>query len=717
MPKTRKTPRLTSTTTATLPEFHISPSGDDSLPAGPWLTLQGARDALRALRSSGALTGPARVLLHTGTYKIEAPVAFAPEDSHTTYAAAPGETPIIDGGRELTGLRETTHNGLRAWCVTLPEVAAGRLNPRSLFVNGTRRPRARHPKFSPDAEGVQRTLRIGEIRFPEKRKLFEGDHVFKPAPGDVQAWPSLPDAEIVLLHYWVETRLPSPHLDPETGWITCARRSVFNLYESFNPKLARYYIDNLFEALTEPGEWYLHRKTGLLTYLPLPGETLKNTRLTLPCLTRFLDICGIAYNRDGSIITDPLGTRHVEALSFEGLTFRHADWYQPLAEYLPHDKAPLESLAEIPLGSAPQAAVHVPGTVRFRWARRCSFTGNTIQNTGFTALEIGEGCRDLLISGNTLEHLGGGGIKIGGAELDGPPADRTSHITVSDNIIRHTGRVFHQSCGLLLTRAFECALLHNEIAHTTYTGISVGWSWGYRQTITHSILIENNFIHDICEGVLNDNGGIYLLGLQPGTIVRGNHICRVTAADYGGWGIYPDEGCSHVLFEHNWVHDTGGASFSIHYARELILRHNIFARPGDAFLNLGRAEAHIAANLAHNLFLGPAPASFSSGYQGDILNAIESDANIFALPSPDAMPPLTLPDYRKDLPRTRPFTRWLKSGKDLRSLFTPLPFKETASTLTLPKTSPALAAGFKPYDWSICGPRIPTSIRLTRVPS
>jgi hypothetical protein len=684
--------------------FRISPTGDDSSPRGPWASLAGARDALRALRASGAVSGAVKVEFKKGVYRISEPVAFGPEDSHTTYAAAPGAAPVIDGGRELTSLKETTHAGLRAWTVKIPEVASGELNLRSLFVAGTRRPRARYPKFSPDASGVQNALRIGEIRFPEKRKLFDGDHVFKPKLGDIQDWPSLRDAEIVLLHYWVETRLPQPHLDPETGWVSTARRSVFNLYESFNPKLARYYIDNLFEALTEPGEWYVNRKTGLLTYLPLPGETLKNTRLTIPLVTRFLDVTGVAFNRKNSIVTDPFGPQLVEGLAFEGLTFEHSDWYQPSADFLPHDSEAFAGLTDVPLGSAAQAAVHVPATVHFRWCRNCAFERNTVGNIGFTAIEIGEGCSEIRLIRNTLEHLGGSGVKIGGSEIDGPPADRTGHIVFADNTVRKVGRVFHQSCGIFLTRAFDCELVHNEIAHTCYTGVSVGWCWGYRETITRNILVENNYIHDICEGVLSDNGGIYLLGIQPGTVVRGNHICRVTAADYGGWGIYPDEGCSHITFEHNWIHDTGGTAFSIHYGRELIARHNVFARPGDAFANVGRIEDHVALNLSHNVLIGPAKASFSSGYQGDVLDVVESDANIYACDVAE-VPPITMPEYRKDVPPSRPFSAWQKAGKDRLSVFTPLRVKETETTLVFPAKSPALAAGFKPYDWSICGPR------------
>lgn len=683
--------------------LQITPAGNDASPNGPWATLAGARDALRKLRAEGSLSGSAHVEIAAGIYPLSEPISFGPQDSHTTYVAAANAGPVFDGGRVVSDWVETTHAGQRAWVLDLPEVASGQLYFRSLYVHGQRRPRARYPKFTPDLHGAENTNRIGAMRFPEKRDLFAGDHMFKPADGDMQNWPSLHDAEIVLLHYWVETRLPNPRLDPATGWVSCTRRSVFNLYESFNPKLARYYIDNLFEALTEPGEWYLNRTTGRLTYLPLPGEKISKTSVTIPLVTRFIEVTGHAFNR-GSDVGDPLGMRAVEGLAFEGLTFRHSDWYQPSAEMLPHDSASAAGVTDIPLGSAPQSAAHVPAVIQFHWARKCRFERNTVEHTGFTALGIGAGCRDFDICHNTLQHLGGGGAKIGGSELDGPPCDRTSHIRFNDNTVRHVGRVFHQSCGILLTHAFNCDLLHNEIGYTCYTGISCGWSWGYRETITRNIRIENNHIHDICEGVLSDNGAIYLLGVQPGTLVRGNHIHHVTAADYGGWGIYPDEGSSHIVFEHNWIHDTQGSSFAIHFSRELIVRHNVFARAGDSLVGVGRVEDHIAANLSHNLLLGPAKSLYSAAYRGDIRDALSTDANVIAF-TPEKVPPCTHADFRKDVPRRITFVQWRAAGNDRLSLVTPIKFAETATTFSLPKNSPALKAGFQPYDWSICGPR------------
>ena len=82
--------------------FHLSPTGDDANDglapkkrtngSGPWATLAGARDALRKLRADGQLAGPANVLIQDGNYPLTETVAFGPEDSQTTFAAAPHES-------------------------------------------------------------------------------------------------------------------------------------------------------------------------------------------------------------------------------------------------------------------------------------------------------------------------------------------------------------------------------------------------------------------------------------------------------------------------------------------------------------------------------------------------------------------------------------------------------------------------------------------------
>ena len=693
--------------------FHLSPRGRDTAPGStqrPWATLAGARDNLRALRKAGKVTDPVTVLVHDGRYTLRETVNFGPEDSHTRYVAAPRAEPVFDGGERLPGWQVAERNGRAEWSIDLPEVAAKKWFFRSLFVNGRRAPRARLPKFSPDAKGAKNVFRIGEIQHPEKTDLFAGNDTFKPAPGQVQNWASLPDAECVLLHYWIEERLPRPALNPRTGWLSFARKSAFCLFEAYENAfgkrdLARYYLDNLFEALTEPGEWYLNRETGRLYYLPRPGETLANTEITAPRLFAFVRASGQFFN-DTINPVDANATVHVRGLEFAGLTFRHADWFSPLAQLPPfHRKAYGE---DTPIGGSVQAAHMVPGAISIRAARDCAMRDCTIEHAGLYGLEFDEGCRDCAAVGNHLHDLGAGGIRGGGTDLDGHLDGRTGHLTITDNTIHHIGRIFHQGVGVLLGHAFDCVVAHNHIHDACYTGISLGWTWGFRETPSRNNRIEHNLIHDIGAGILSDMGGIYTLGVQPGTVLRGNHLHHIWSQAYGGWGIYLDEGTAHLIVEHNLVHDTKDAPFNIHYARENVVRHNIFARGQHALASVSRIEpGSLSATFIHNLLIGPSEKLFYGGYKGDVSRgALESEANCFWFPG-GRLASCGHPDTRTDVPHHISYAAWRRAGHDALSIVADPKITEGRKNWRLAPNSPALKLGFKPWDWSQCGPRPP----------
>lgn len=699
--------------------YHLSPQGNDqwsgrlARPArnqkdGPWATLAGARDNLRALRASGEISGPVTVTVHAGRYAQSATVAFNHTDSHTHYAAASGAAPVFDGGEALTGWKVGIRNGRTEWTLDLPEVVAGKRHFRSLFVNGRRAPRARFPKFSPDAVGGKNILRVGEMLEPEKHGLGDGRDTFKPAPGDVSPdWTSLPEAEFVLMHYWIEERLPKPALNPRTGWLSFARRSAFCLYEAHGPEHARYYIDNLFEALTEPGEWYLSRETGRLYYLPRPGETPANTTVVAPRLHTFVKAVGSVFGESGDRI-DVHGPKHVHNLEFTGLAFRHGDWFSPLTEkHIPsHDT--LEG-NDLPIGGSVQAAIAVTGSILFRAARDCAVRDCTIEHVGLYGLEFGYGCRDCAATGNTLHDLGAGGIRLGGADLDGLGARRTGSLTITDNHIHHIGRIFHQGIGVLLTNAADCTIAHNEIHDTCYTGISLGWTWGFRDTLTSHNRVEHNLIHHIGAGILSDMGGIYTLGEQPGTVLRGNHLHHIWSHDYGGWGIYLDEGTAHVLVEHNLVHDTRDSGFFIHYGRENVARYNIFARGRRATVGVGKIDpTHYSASFFNNILIGPSESLYRGGYQGNIAQgALITNANCFWTPGGKLAPSVNPETYLKDkgTPHFINFKQWQKAGHDELSIIADPKLTEGKKTWSLAKNSPALKLGFKPWDWSKAGVR------------
>src|SRR5690606_35017987 len=126
-------------------------------------------------------------------------------------------------------------------------------------------------------------------------------------------------------------------------------------------------------------------------------------------------------------------------------------------------------------------------------------------------------------------------------------------------------------------------------------------------------------------------GGVYLLGIAPGTVVRGNHIHDVECQNYGGWGIYLDEGSSHVVIEGNVVHDTSSQCYHQHYGREVIVRDNIWARGREGNIAISRPEDHTSFTFLSNFVVGTSTSGFvsNSGARSVRNYSIDNDLNLF----------------------------------------------------------------------------------------
>ena len=186
---------------------------------------------------------------------------------------------------------------------------------------------------------------------------------------------------------------------------------------------------------------------------------------------------------------------------------------------------------------------------------------------------------------------------------------------VRDNHILQYGRNWANASGVLVTHAKHVEITNNEIHDGYYTAISVGWVWGYAENVTDENLIAFNRIYDIGQGWLSDMGGIYTLGMQPHTEIRGNVISNVAADPgedgYGGWGIYLDEGSSGILVEQNLVYDCGSQGFHQHYGKENVLRNNIFAMNRGGQLRVTRSEEHVSCLLERNIVIGKDTAMYT----------------------------------------------------------------------------------------------------------
>jgi len=627
---------------------------------GPFATLNRVREAIRQLKNAGQFKKALTVMVRGGTYFISEPFILRPEDSGTeeypiTYMAYPGEKPILSAGRKIVGWQPVNNH---LWQVELPEVKAGEFYFSQFFVNGERRRRARIPDES--------YYNVFGPAFPKNLDDDKNKIAFQYKSGDInKSWDNLEDAEVVVLQHWTEARLHIFEIDQENSLITFTGGSKRPLTWSNG-----YYIENIFEGLTKPGDWYLNRETGILYYWPMPDEDMTKVEAIAPAVEQLVRFEG---NVDAN--------EFVQYVVFRGFTFSYTSWALSEKGHF-YDQAELD----IP------AAIYAEGTLH------CGFENNNIAHLGGWGIELGRGSKGNRLIGNNFYDLGAGGIKVGEIINRERDIDETSSTIISDNYFYNGGQVFFGSPGIWIGQSSNNTVSHNEISGSWQWGISSGWNWSYMQpNRTRDNIIEYNHLHNIGESILGTHGAIYTLGVQPGTVIRDNLIHHISG--WYGAGIILDEGSNGILVEKNIVHHTvsGGQVFNWNCSGNVI-QNNIFAlgkesqliRYGDAPQGQEVPNANVSQyNIVYwkegKLHHGNSWSNFDTVYDYNLyFDASGRPINFLAFT----------------------FEEWKTKGLDLHSIIAdPLFVDPEQGDFTLKPGSPALEIGFKPIEISTVGPR------------
>jgi len=647
--------------------IYVTPDGNDAWSGrlekqnragtdGPLASPAGARDAVRRMRTAGTIKGKVEIVFAGGTYQLKEPLILTPEDSGTEKApvffkAAKRASPVISGGRKITGFK-TDSNGI--WSATIPDAGAGKWKFEQLYVNGRFATRARTPDNS-----YYRIQGMNE-KLPKT--------VFIANPADIAPLRNLSpeqlsDVDVYLYHAWECSIHHIESLNQSSSEVTIAGETPWPIQKW--GKNQRYHLENFKDALDEPGEWFLDRD-GTLYYKPMPGQDPATSEViapAVPCLVRLAGDAG--------------GKRPVENITFDSLGFMYTGNILPPKGHADH-----------------QAAVTVGATIEADNARKINIINSSIGCIGNYGIWFHSACRDSRVEKTSIREMGAGGIKIGhGWELNDPNEQQiTRNITVNNCIIHKGGRIFRGAIGSWIGHSSDNTITHNDIGDLFYTAVSVGWRWGYAPSVAKRNIIRFNRLHHIGQRVLSDMGGVYTLGPSEGTVVSDNVIHDVYAFDYGGWGLYTDEGSTGIIMENNLVYNVKTGCFHQHYGRENIIRNNIFAFSQNGQIQRSRTEPHLSFTFCKNLVYWNGGPLLTGNWAGDRSN-YNMDSNLYCEASGAEIKPAG-----------NDFKAWQAKTNDVHSLIAnPLFVDPGKYDFNLKRGSPARKIGFKSFDFNKAG--------------
>ncbi len=526
-------------------EFFVSTNGDDQnggTQEAPFATIHRAQ---RAARERGL---PVTITIRAGTYSLGRTLSFSSEDSgissgQVTYRAYPGEPVTLSGGVRLTCDWHPYKNGIMM--CRLPQAAVGKLTFDQLFVNGKRQIRARYPNYdNSDPKNFTGYIRAAsdlsdDIPNPhpdpnEDMSFSSGAPRgvrFDPSTFSQKSWERPGEAIIHIYQamYWGNLQWQIKDIDREQHILWFGHGGQQMGAKWFEDPChvnqnSYFYVENVFEELDLPGEWYLDRETSTLYYLPPDNLDLESAIIEIPVLQRLVEFMGTQY-------------KPVQHITLQGLRFAHTT------------STFLETY-EVP--SLSDWSIHRGGTIYLQGARHCAIQDCFFDAVGGNGLFMNEHNRDNLVTGCKFTESGDSAICFVGSleRTVGTQRNFPYECSATNNLIHDCGVFGKQIAGVYISRAKRITASHNEIYNMPRAGICIGdGTWGGH-------VIEYNFIHNTCRET-GDHGPLNAWGRDKYWCLGQSHLPYTSHRSHDA-GLVKIDAMEPVILRNNFFKETSG---------------------------------------------------------------------------------------------------------------------------------------------------------------
>ncbi|MCT4596713.1 MAG: discoidin domain-containing protein [Vallitalea sp.] len=553
-------------------EYYVSPNGNDSNDgtiSSPFKTLKKARDIVRGVNSS--MSQDIIIYLRGGEYSLTETFTLSEQDSGTNgykiiYKAYNNETPIISGGKKITGWTQTNLNGHSVYKANVSGIS----NFRELYINDTRATRANsvngvdlraNGHFSKLHDVYKYTANSYYMKDGKKAGYIVNKSLFG---NDLR---NGDDFELVYRKNWRQHRIAADGIiDNGNGTLTFEVASErMNWYHTMDyhggqPNTTNpFYVENSIGLLDYPGEWYYDKTAKVVYYYPKSGEDMSTANVYVPTGIETL------VNIEGSSLSSK-----VSNVSLEGITFEYSAWLIPFTRGTGLVQANFYVTAS-GQGShtdgtngtdIANGAQQAESTIDVSFAENLDFRNNVIRHTGGTALRLYNGVNDVNITGNNIYDISETGILLGTwlhNFIDKDDEQVVKDVLIRNNTLNGLGREYYSAPSIAAYYTDSLTIEHNDILHSAYGCINYGWNgWqgnasgisGEMDSITsRNTIIRYNRFEEYSE-YMGDTGATYSLGQQPNTEIYGNYYKN--GNNYNGI-IYYDEGTAYATAYNNVI--------------------------------------------------------------------------------------------------------------------------------------------------------------------